>query len=273
MDSKVNKIIKMLDSKAANFGFSQNNKFGLTNDGQLVELSSGQILNPAVDLGNAELMTMENVNMGRPVRNVQPVNYTINKSIQTATAGADTFMITIDVNKVGNGSGNTKNPVWLFGGDAYKNTARPYATVLNAGQIASVSFVDTKNVIIFKYENAVNPETNYSEYTISLGTSGEYPFILNSLSGENMLKVLAMQLEISDVNLLNQLTAGMNTFKLDEFGKATTNDLTTPKDLYQQQSNGLYIPHKYPISGKEGLQLQVLESDGLNVKYYFYIGN
>jgi hypothetical protein len=84
------------------------------------------------------------------------------------------------------------------------------------------------------------------------------------------MKVNGIQSEISDVLQQSQLSSEISTFYFDEFGKAQTDDLTTPKDLYQQQSNGIFMPHEFEISGKRGLLTNVLDVNNFVVKYYFY---
>jgi hypothetical protein len=198
-------------------------------------------------------------------------NYTINPAIQQITQGKSTFQLTIKCDVTGTGSGNDFNPVFLFGGDAYTNTSRGYSAVqvTNPVQQTAAGFTNNKNVITFKYAATVD---NYSTYTVSLSTDGEYPFILSSLSGKKSFMLEAFQMTLSDAADVAQLNNSIQTFELDEFGKSTSNDLTTPKDLYQQQTNGLWITNPVEVSGRKGIKLNVNETNNLQLNLFCYVG-
>jgi len=230
----------------------------------------------ALDRHSAEFgLTIPDVQMTATQNVVQslqkmPTNYSVNPVIASMTKGKSTFMVKIGVNKVGNGSGNTENPVFLFAANAFNNCARPYSSVLNVNQSVSLAYTNNKNVLVFRYANATDGSTNYTDYTVTLGTKGDYPFLLNSQVGKAGLWNTGVQLEINDVDQIAQLTNEISSFFLNEFGKAEGNDLTTPTDLYQQQNNGIFIPHEFKISGDDGVYLNVLEVDNFEVKMYFY---
>jgi hypothetical protein len=287
--------ISYMDLASANYGFSQN--YGLTP--LLQNLPPGSIVIPNQQAPNQQLPMANRFVQGLPadmmpqpanqmVRNPQapayvlpsgqyvqpqqnmpagqPTNYSVNPAIQNKTYGTDTFRVSITVNKTGTGSGNTYNPVFLFGGNAFTNASKGYTAVQNAGQVTSLVFANGKNAINFRY---ATDGANYTDYTVSLTTEGEYPFVINSLSNRKYM-VQGFQSQISDVSELSQLDLPMSSFYLNEFGKADTNDLTTPIDLYQQRDNGIFYPHQFPISGIEGLVTNILDVDNFVVNYYFF---
>lgn len=198
-------------------------------------------------------------------------SYSVNPAIQNRTQGASTFQITISAARTGTGSGNTYDPIYLFGGDAYTNASVGYNAVSPAAKVTSAGTANGKNTIRFRYDAVAGEAANSTLYTVTLSTSGEYPFILSSLSGNNKMTVVGMQMRISDASETEQLTNPMATFFLDEFGKATSNDLTTPQDLYQQQTDGIFLPHTFEISGRRGLITNVQNVDGFSVSYYFWV--
>lgn len=203
------------------------------------------------------------------MRKSQATNYTVNPAIKNATQGTSTLQISITVAKTGTGSGNSANPVYLFGGDALTNTSKGYTAVSvnNPVQTTSFGFTNNKNTLVFRY----GTDTNNATYTVSLSTDGEYPFALNSLSGKKFYNVKGIQMDVANAAHVAQLSNAIKTFELNEFGKATTNDLTTPKDLYQQQTNGIFIPHVFPISGRKGIILNVNETDTMVLNLYTYV--
>jgi len=222
-----------------NFGFSQN--YGLA------------------EIPNA-------ARMGRP----NPVNYSINPALNASTMGTSTVQLTVSVTKTGTGSGNDYNPVFLFGSDAITNANKGYTAVQvnNPVQATATAFTNGKNVITFTYTESVG---NAAAYTVSQSTDGEYPFFLNSLSGTKTMKVKSMQISVADAADVAQLTNSIQTFELDEFGKSTTNDLTVPIDLYQQQTNGRIYPAPFDISGRKGLKLNVNETNNMVLNIYMYV--
>lgn len=271
MSKNVKRIISSLDNKLSNFGYSSKEKMSY---GMIALPGGGEMLVQVDNLGNVS--PVNNVGPGmQVVENIPPnlTNYSINPKISHNTRNCSTFMVTISVARTGTGSGNTFDPVFLFGSDAYQGMDTPYASVERAGQVVTLDFVNGKNVVIFTYTASAG---NSTAYTVSLGTKGEYPFILNSLAGNSgnaKMNVKGVQIEISDVDQSAQLTNEMSTFELDEYGAASTNDLTTPMDLYQNLTNGVYIPHEFELSGRKGLVLDVQNVNGFVVKYYFYVAN
>ena len=198
-------------------------------------------------------------------------NYTVNPAIQRQTAGCSTSQITITVAKTGTGSGNTKNPVFLFGGDAYSNASKGYTAVqINSpNQETANAYTNGKNVITFKY--VASAGVNESLYTVSQSTAGEYPFWLNQLTGDKTNIVMATQLTLDNAADVAQLNNTVKQFTLDQFGKADTNDLTQPKDLYQQQTNGLWWTNPFEISGKKGIIIQVNETNAMVLNLFMYV--
>lgn len=258
MGSSVKKVIRDMDRFSASYGMATQNLNTMPYQPQVSELSvMPAISSPAVPISAVATMTPSNP---------QPVVNSANPFINARTYGTSTFTISITNTVAGTGSGNTANPVWLFGANAYNNTSRPYNVVQNAGQTISVAVVNNKNVIRFVYGAGGNTST----YTVSLKSEGEYPYVLNSQVGKRGLLVTGVQFEVADAADAAQLSEGLKTFYVNEFGKSTTNDLTTPRDLYQYNSNGVFIPHKFVIDGDNGLQLSVIESDGLILTAYFY---
>lgn len=280
----VKRTIQDLDSNMSNFGFSQDEfvaAYGFSqNYGLDAMVASPNFSNPVktavvratIDptaFSTAPAYVDKNVIIENSVAVTRPTyatQYSGNPEIQKKTNGQSTFMVTIECNKTGTGGAETQYPIWLFGGDAFSNASTGYLAVQNSNQVTSLTTRNGKNVIKIAYGSGGNT----TEYYISLGTSGEYPFILNSLTGNRKMTVNAIQMEISDTAEISQLTNEMKTFFLNEFGKADSNDLTTPTDLYQQQNNGIFIPHRFEISGRDGLQLSMNNSDGLITKMYFY---
>lgn len=257
MDRQLRETIKMLDEGSSNYGYAQND-YGYDQDYGYDE----------------EYGAFDPRRRGQGRRNNLPMrpgqaktNYSVNPAIANKTQGTSTFQVQVSCVKTGTGSGNTYNPIFLFGGEAFSNASKGYLAVRNANQVTALTVANNKNVITFKYST---DNDNYSVYTVTLITDGEYPFILNSLSGVNKMDVVGTQIEISDVAQTSQLKQSIQTFFLDEFGKSTTNDLTTPKDLYQQQDDGIFLPHKFEISGKRGIITNVLEVNGFSVTYYMY---
>lgn len=269
--SGIKKTINYLDGKASNYGFSQNRAYGLVSEiataspARKAEIVSEVMLMPK-DVQAAVMPQLLANSLAAGSMEGMP-NYSINPAIANRTRNKSTFMVTIDVDVTGTGSGNTFDPVFLFGGSSLNNSDTPYLQVQSAGQEITFGTVNGKNVVIFKYQASVG---NYTTYTVSLGTQGEYPFILNNLSGENEMRVNAIQTQISDVTKQSQLSSEIYTFEFDSFGKAVTNDLTTPIDLYQQSDSGVFMPHEFNISNKKGMVLDVLNVDGFQVKLYFY---
>jgi hypothetical protein len=196
-------------------------------------------------------------------------NYSINPSIQALTAGASTSQLTISCAVGGTGSGNSFNPVFLFGSDAFTNASKGYTSVqlTSPAQITATGFTNSKNVITFKYGG----DTNFATYTVSQSTKGEYPFWLNSLTGNKTQRVRGMQISLSDAADVAQLANTLQTFELDQFGRAVTNDLTQPKDLYQQQTNGIWITSAFEISGRKGFLINVNENAGLQLDIFMYV--
>ncbi len=244
MDEQLKRTIAMLDEGNSNYGYANEN-YGYDNEYGLDPRRKNLP-------GN---------------RGKNATNYSVNPAIAAKTYGTSTFQVSISCAVTGTGSGNTYNPIFLFGGEAFSNTSKGYLAVKNANQVTALAVTNNKNVITFKYST---DNGNYSTYTVTLVTDGEYPFIMNSLSGVNKMDVVGTQVEISDVAQAAQLKLGIQTFFLDEFGKATSNDLTTPKDLYQQAQDGLFLPHKFEISGKRGIITNVLEVNGFSVTYFMY---
>lgn len=273
MGTSVKKTIKQLDRLSANYGFSQ--EFGMILSSSDISTATKETLINSLNQANINNNTMNPIQftpdnqMVIAPKNPMASSTSGNPMIQAKTFGKSTFMVNITVAKTGTGSGNTENPIWLFGANAFNNCSVPYSAVAVASprQAVTTAFVNGKNVIVFTYTASVG---NYSTYTISLGTTGEYPFILNSQVGKKGLFVSGVQMEISDTAYISQLTNEINTFYLNEYGKAVTNDLTTPTDLYQQLTNGIFLPHEFKISGDDGMQINVLEVNGFVVKLYFY---
>jgi len=220
--------------------------------------------------GNYGLADGANLPANNPSINT---NYTINPAIQRMTAGCSTAQLTITVAKTSTGSGNTFNPVFLFGSDAFSNAAQGYTAVQLASpiQYTSTGFTNSKNVIVFTYKDPSDPTAKYSTYTVSQSTDGEYPFWLNQLTGNKTNMVNAMQLTVADANDVAQLNNAIQTFELDQFGKATTNDLTQPKDLYQQQTNVIWYTNPFAISGRKGIKLNVNETNAMVLNLFMYV--
>lgn len=263
MGSSVKKVIAEMDRYSANYGMATQTQNTMPYQPTVSEVA----VMPAISYSAQAPAQTVNIQPA-VVYPANPVNtqYSANPMIQAKTKGQSTFMIKITVAKTGTGSGNTENPVWLFGANAYNNCSRPYNVVANAGQAVTTEVVNGKNVIKFTYGSGGNTST----YTVSLGTTGEYPFVLNSQVGKKGLYCTGIQMEISDNTYASQLTNEINTFYVNEFGKAVTNDLTTPTDLYQYATNGVFLPHEFVISADNGIQLSVLEQNGFEVKLYFY---
>lgn len=222
-----------------NFGFSQN--YGLA------------------EIPNASRMAKPN-----------PTSYSVNPIVSETTVGTSTVQLTVSVVKTGTGSGNAYNPVFLFGSDAITNANKGYTAVQvnNPVQATATAFTNGKNVITFTYTESVG---NAAAYTVSQSTDGEYPFFLNSLSGTKTMKVKGMQISVADAADVAQLTNSIQTFELDEFGKAMTNDLTVPIDLYQQQTNGRWYPTQFDISGRKGLKLNVNQTNNMILNIFMYV--
>lgn len=235
MSDKLDKILKNIDS----FGYSSEN-FGLTES-------------PA----------------GLP----SPTNYTINPAIQRLTQDCSTAQLTITVAKASTGSTNTYNPVFLFGSDAYTNTSQGYTAVQVASpaQYTAAGFSNSKNTIVFTYKDPSDPTVKYSTYTVSQSTDGEYPFWLNQLTGDKSNVINAMQITVADAAHVAQLNNAIQTFELNQFGKSTSNDLTQPKDLYQQQTNGIWYTNPFEVSGKKGIKLNVNETNGMVLNLFMYV--
>lgn len=256
----VKNTISYLDGISGNYGYSNQENYGLKTVGEIVEVANLNQGKP-----NVQVIQLPPTNFGNGA-----TNYSINPAIQKMGDGKSTFQLSVKVAKTLTGSGNTKNPVFFFGSSAYNNTSSPYnAVVANANRSVEVGYVNGKNVIIFKYTDPAD-DTKFSTYTVSLDTKGEYPFILGALTGNARMDIAAIQMEVANPDHVAQLANGLSTFKLDKFGFASTNDLTTPKDLYQQATNGILIPHAFPCSGSEGAYLDVNEVDGLELKLYVY---
>jgi hypothetical protein len=204
-------------------------------------------------------------NMARP----NPTNYSVNPVVSQTTVGTSSVQLSITVAKTLTGSGNSFNPVFLFGSDAITNSSRGYTVVkVNSPvQQTAFAFANNKNVVRFTYGDV----TNFSTYTVSQSTDGEYPFFLNSLSGTKTMKVKGMQVSVANAADVAQLTNSIQTFEVDEFGKSMTNDLTVPIDLYQQQTNGRWYPAQFEISGRKGLQLNVNEVNALELNLFLYV--
>jgi hypothetical protein len=199
-----------------------------------------------------------------------PTNYSVNPVVSQTTVGTSSVQLTITVVKNGTGSGNNFNPVFLFGSDAITNAAKGYTVVkVNSPvQATSTAFSNNKNVVVFTYTESVG---NSAVYTVSQSTDGEYPFFLNSLSGTKTMKVKGMQVSVANAADVAQLTNSIQTFEVDEFGKSTTNDLTVPIDLYQQQTNGRWYPAQFDISGRKGLQLNVNQTNAMELNLFLYV--
>lgn len=211
------------------------------------------------------ILPMSALNMGGV-----PTNYSINPAIAAATAGASTFQLSITCTQATGGAVGAYFPIFLFGSSAYTNCNKGYTSVQNAGQVTGTSFTNGKNCITFTYADPANP-THTSTYTVSLTTQGEYPLALNSLSGRNSYTVRGIQMYVSDVAQTAQLNLAQQTFTVNQFGTVLVNDLTTPPDLYQQSDKGVYIPHEFPISDREGFTTNVLNVANFTVSYYFYV--
>lgn len=204
---------------------------------------------------------------------VSPTNNTANAALQALTVGCSTVQLTVTVAKASTGSTNTVNPVFLFGGDAYSNTAQGYTAVAVASpvQYTSNAFTNSKNTVVFTYKDPADPTVKYSTYTVSQSTAGEYPFWLNSMQGKKGNMVKAMQLTVADSAHISQLNNAVSTFRLDQYGKSTTNDLTQPKDLYQFNDNGIWYTNPFPITGRDGLKLLVNETNGMVLNLFMYV--
>lgn len=283
MSNIVKRTIENLDREVSSYGFSQeaSNAYGYAQQYGLAAMQVAPMFSEPVKQAvtrvvldptsqpiftptqvDKTIIMESNVPMFRP----QATQYSGNPEIQKKTNGKSTFMVTVECVKTGTGGGSSQYPVWLFGGDAFSNASVGYLAVQNSSQVTSLTTRNGKNVIKIQYGSGGNT----TDFYISLGTSGEYPFILNSLTGNRKFRVEAIQMEISDTAEIDQLTNEMKTFFLNEFGKADSNDLTTPTDLYQQQNNGIFIPHSFDISGRDGLQLSLNEANGLVTKLYMY---
>ena len=238
----VKETIMLLDQNAANFGFSNDQGY-------------------SQDFGLANRKKME-------MMKNSPTNYSVNPAIQNQTRGSSTFKVNVTVKQTAGGAVDTELPIFLFGGKAFTNAKSGYTAVSKNNQITSLGFVNGKNVLIFKYVDPAD-STKFTEYFVTLGTDGEYPYVLNSVA-DRPLMVNGVQIEISDVSKQQQLTRSISKFFIDEFGKSSTNDLTTPKDLYQQASNGIFLPHKFKISGDDGIVTNVLNVDAFSVDYFFF---
>ncbi|MCX7928985.1 MAG: hypothetical protein N2558_04900 [Patescibacteria group bacterium] len=221
-------------------------------------------------------LTLRLPQIRKSIQPTQPTatNYSSNPSIAAVGKGASTFMVKVSVKKIGTGSGNTSNPVFLFGPNAILGIGAGYGldntvgylSVMNANQKTRFGVDNGKNVLKFIYGD----DTNNHTYTVTLGTAGEYPFFLGTLT-KSQYNVVGIQIEISDENQVTQLTSSIQHFKLNAFGKSETNDLTTPRDLYQQQRGGVFIPHNFLIGPNMGIIADVLAIDNFEVKYYFFV--
>lgn len=202
-------------------------------------------------------------------------NVTANKQLQKLTEGCSTAQLTVSVAKTGTGSGNTYNPVFLFGGDAFTSASKGYTVVQlnNPVQVTASAFSNSKNVITFTYADPADTAAKKSVYTVSQSTAGEYPFWLNQLTGGCKSVVNAMQLFVADAAHVAQLNNAIKTFELDQYGKAQTNDLTAPKDLYQYNTNGIWYANPFEISSKRGIVLNVNETDGMVLNLFMYVKN
>lgn len=256
MEDVVKQTIESLDAQASEYGYSAE--------------EHGLIL-PRLNISRG--IVRPTVAQQQPVQSIQ-TNYSANPSIAAVGRGASTFMVEISVKKNGTGGGSSKNSVFLFGPNAilgigagfgFDNTIG-YLSVMNAGQKTRFAVQNNKNVLQFIYGD----DTNNYTYTVTLGTAGEYPFFLGTLT-KSQFNVIGVQIEISDENQTQQLTSAIQHFKLNAFGKSETNDLTTPRDLYQQQRGGVFIPHNFVIGPNMGIITDVLAIDGFVVKYYFFI--
>lgn len=268
-NKSVQDVIAYLDGKANNYGFSQKN-YGLADEIANISSATPQRREAIVSEILAMSPDIQSALMPQIVSNFlkgnQMPNYTISPSIANKTNGKSTFMVKVSVVRAGTGSGNTFDPIFLFGGQSFNNSATPYLQVSNSGQVVTFAKSNGKNCVIFTYGAGANT----TAYTVTLATAGEYPFILNSLTGINKMQVSGIQTDISDVSRQSQLTANVATFEFDEFGKAETNDLTTPRDLYQQSDSGIFIPHQFEISGSKGFRADILNIDGFSVNFYFF---
>lgn len=232
------------------YGYSQD-QFGLT---------------PGVDIAMGTRLSAASAGGSR-----QPSN-SISPEIRQKTVGCSTLRITTSVVVNGTGSGNSANPIFFFGGDAFTNASRGYnAVTANAQLTTALTVANGKNVITFKYANTDTPGTNYTTYTVTLGTAGEYPFVLSSYTGDKGAFVNGLQMNISDASETTQLSSPMQTFFLNEFGKASSNDLSTPPDLYQQADDGIWLPHEFPISGRQGFMVDILDVNAFRVDLYLFI--
>ena len=212
------------------------------------------------------------------VRPTQPsavqTNYSANPSIAAIGKGSSTFMVQVSCQKIGKGGPNTQNTIFLFAPNAILGIGAGYGldntigylSVQNSGQKTRFGVANGKNVLTFIY----GTDTDNHTYTVTLGTAGEYPFFLGTLQ-KAQYNVVGIQVEISDENQSTQLTSAIQYFKLNAFGKSETNDLTTPRDLYQQQRGGVFIPHQFTIGPNMGIMTDVLAIDGFVVKYYFFV--
>lgn len=257
--SKITDIIKNLDVEAGKFGFSENGfdaengfdeNFGLT------------------PMEKKMVMANRRASNNLPVAGKNNVMISANPAIQNRTNGQSTFQVNVKVKKTNRGAPDSDYPVFLFGGKAFTNAFKSYTAVDNQGQSGSIAFLNGKNVIVLKYIDPIE-NTNFTEFIISLSTAGEYPYVLNSLA-DRALMVKGVQLQVVDPANVAQLDLGISKFSIDEFGKSTTNDLTTPTDLYQLSTKGVFIPHQFKISGDEGIINRVLNIDRHEVNYFFY---
>lgn len=212
----------------------------------------------------------ENYGLADNSRPAVSTNYTTNPEIQKLTTGCSTAQLTITVAKTGTGSGNTYNPVFLFGGDAFTSASKGYTVVqVNTPvQTTATAYTNNKNVITFTY---ATDGSNNTKYTVSQSTAGEYPFWLNQMTGGCKSTVAAMQLFVGDATHVSQLNNAIKTFSLDQYGKATSDDLTSPKDLYQYNTNGIWYTSPYDISSKKGLVLNVNETDAMVLNLFMYV--
>ncbi|RME14241.1 MAG: hypothetical protein D6799_07285 [Bacteroidetes bacterium] len=261
MDEVVKRTIENLDASASEYGYSAD-EYGYSAENYSEE-EHGLTISRLKSLGRK-------ISTPRAAQ----TNYSINPRVAAVGSGASTFKVDVLVKKMGIGSRNSSNPVFLFGpnailgigaGAGLDNTVG-YLSVKNAGQRTRFGVVNGKNVLTIFYGDDINNHT----YIITLGTEGEYPFFLGTLT-KSSFKVKGVQIEISDSTQTAQLSQALVHFELNAFGKSQTNDLTTPRDLYQQQPGGVFIPHQFEIGPNKGLITNVLAIDGFTVSYYFYI--
>jgi len=152
MNPNVKRIIDGLDARMNGYGYSSGQKsYGMIQvDGApvMVEISPNGTVTPVSSPGITPFGTSQVDNYP----NIVPIlpnktNYSINPLIANAGAGNNSFMVNIVCTKTGTGSGNTKNPIFLFGSDAFSNMSKAYSSVLNAGQIVEKSRYSKSMVI------------------------------------------------------------------------------------------------------------------------------